>query len=49
LIVLVPHQPALSELAMCRDEIMSTLKHPILITFGSGNVTFGSGNANGMR
>jgi hypothetical protein len=42
LIVLVPHQPALSELAMCRDEIMSTLKHPILITFGSGN-------ANGMR
>jgi UDP-N-acetyl-D-mannosaminuronic acid dehydrogenase len=37
LIVLVPHQPARSELAERRDEILRTLQHPILITFGSGS------------
>jgi len=35
LIVLVPHQPARSELAERRDEILRTLQHPILMTFGS--------------
>ncbi len=33
LVVLVPHQPARSELAERRDEILRALRHPILITF----------------
>jgi len=37
LIVLVPHQQARRELAEQRDEIVSTLRHPILITFGSSS------------
>jgi len=37
LIVLVPHQLVLSELAERRDEITSILRHPILITFGAGS------------
>jgi UDP-N-acetyl-D-mannosaminuronic acid dehydrogenase len=37
LIVLVPHQRVLSELALCRNDIVGNLRHPILITFGSGS------------
>jgi UDP-N-acetyl-D-mannosaminuronic acid dehydrogenase len=37
LIVLVPHRPALAELAERRDEIVRTLRHRILITFGAGS------------